>query len=246
MYRIAICEDEPSEAVTLENMVYEVLAEVDSEVSCTVYSDTAALWRALEGGEEEIHLILMDILMPGKNGMEFAEEMRAAGIKNGIAFITHSVDYILQGYDVQAIKYILKPIDREELKKAIFYDYYNHFLMKNFCVRQGGTMRTFQLKDLMYVENKTKKSAIYLKDDIILVSEKLLNLEIELRPHGIYRCHQSFLVNINNMTGLVRYEARLIDGRTVPVSKAFYKSIQYEFLESNCALIKKGLYDLEQ
>lgn len=246
MYRIAICEDEPSEAVTLENMVYEVLAEVDSGVSCTVYSDTAALRQALEGGKEEIHLILMDILMPGKNGMEFAEEMRAAGIKNGIVFITYSMDYILQGYDVQAIKYILKPIDKEELKKAIFYDYYNHFLSKNFYVRQGGTMRTFQLKDLMYVENKPKKSAIYLKDDMILVREKLLNLEKELRPHGIYRCHQSFLVNINNVTGLVRYEARLIDGRTVPVSKAFYKSIQNEFLASNCALIKKGLYDLEQ
>lgn len=243
MYRIAICENEPSEAATLENMVYEVLDQVESAVSCTIYTNTAALQQALEGGEE-IHLILLDILMPGKNGMEFAVEMREAGIRTGIIFITCSIDYVLQGYDVQAIKYILKPIDRKELKKAIFYDYYNHFLVQNFCVRQGSAVYTIRISDLMYVENKPKKSAVYLKEDMILVKEKLLNLEKVLRPYGIYRCHQSFLININNVTEVIRYEARLVDGRKVPVSKAFFKSIQNAFLASNCELIRRELHDL--
>lgn len=231
MYHIAVCDDGEKDRNLIREQIRQMMEEAGILYQCSCFASTRELEHALNQKQEPVHLILLDILMEGKNGMEFARDLRAQGQKTSLVFITSSVDYILQGYDVQAIKYIVKPVQRKELQKAVFYDYYNNFLQNYFYLHEGANLKKVSIRDVLYMENSVKKTTVHLKQGVIVCRERLKELETSLRGEGICRCHNSFLVNLNQVTEIVRYSARLCGGKEVPISKAYYKEIQEAFMK---------------
>ena len=111
MVTIGICEDEAWFADDLRRKTEEYLKE----------RGLAGLVRVFARGEELLKyyekpdIVLMDIKLPGQSGMKLAGSMRNSGSESQIIFVTSYQEYVFQAFDMDAVHYLLKPVDRETL-----------------------------------------------------------------------------------------------------------------------------------
>ena len=113
MIRVAICEDDESQINALKKMLTEWN-------SCTIISEYNSAEQFLFNYPDiSCHLLLLDIEMGDMNGMELARELRARGDMLPIIFITGFSEYIGDGYDVEALHYLLKPVDKIKLFQVL-------------------------------------------------------------------------------------------------------------------------------
>lgn len=233
MYTIAVCDDESLFVKEIARMTREILDEEHIDGHILEFDRTDALYQALRDPQIEIHLLLLDILLGGEtgdDGMRLAARLRQEGNQIGIVLISQSSDFLLRGYDVQAIKYILKPVDRAELKKAVVYDYGNHYKGRYLAIQKGTVIENVLLSEILYMEIVGRKVAIYLCGGVVYYQGRLAQLEEELPAGQFVRCHQSFLINLDNVTRLVRYAVTIKGGREIPVSKRAFKRTQETLL----------------
>ncbi|WP_122639057.1 response regulator [Romboutsia sp. Marseille-P6047] len=116
MVRIAICEDEKETQILLESNLNNILKHTNKEYEIKKYSSGEEL---LESELNHIDILLLDIQMGQINGMDTARKIREIDDNMEIIFITSLIDYVQEGYEVRAYRYLLKPIELEELKKHI-------------------------------------------------------------------------------------------------------------------------------
>lgn len=232
MYHIGICDDEPHVQEALQTMAGEIMEELGIPFSCSVYGSAEELYQAVSEEKGRPNVILLDILLAeGESGMELAQRLRREQNDIGIVFITSSVDYVLKGYDVQAIKYIIKPVDRTELKKALWYDYSNHYRQQYLTVLQNRHQVSLRICDIVFAEIDGKGTAVHMKNGAVILSrERIRDMERALPAGSFCFCHRSFLINLDHVVEIVRYEARMTEGSVVPISKNYFKETQEAFL----------------
>ena len=115
MLRIVICEDEIYFADILKKQVIEYLKERRIVGDVTVYFSGEELLAS----DIMPDILLMDIKLPGQNGIKIAEELRREGKQSQIMFITSYREYVFRAFDVEAVHYILKPVDVKKLFSAL-------------------------------------------------------------------------------------------------------------------------------
>lgn len=116
MITIAICEDEKETQVLIEDYLDNILKDINKEYEIQKYSSGEEL---LKSEFKNIDILLLDIQMGELNGMDTARNIREVDSDMEIIFITSLIDYVQEGYEVRAYRYLLKPIELEELKKHI-------------------------------------------------------------------------------------------------------------------------------
>ncbi|MCC0650400.1 response regulator, partial [Clostridioides sp. ZZV15-6598] len=146
MVRIAICEDEKETQCLIEEYLDNILKTMNIEYEVQKYSSGEDL---LEGSLKDIDILLLDILMEQMNGMDTARKIREVDNKMEIIFITSLIDYVQEGYEVRAYRYLLKPIELEELKK--------HILA---CIKDIETNKS----NYVVIKNKSNTYKIYLNE----------------------------------------------------------------------------------
>ena len=231
MYRIAICDDEAIFAKSLSSIVKKIMEELNLPYQLDLYLSCDQLWEVALDKPDAYQLLLLDIIMDGTDGMELARKLRNIGSSVTIAFITSTPDYSLQGYEVQALHYLLKPVDESTLKKIIQLDYPRKMRNEYLTVKEGTNIRRLNTNSICILETKGRKVAVYLAAETILVSAKLSELECRLPMDCFMRCLQSFILNMDQVAELRYGEAIMADGRSIPVSRAYLHKIQKAFLE---------------
>lgn len=183
-------------------------------------------------------IVFLDINMDELDGIQTAEILRKYNPRAYLVFITAFINYTLQGYKVEAIRYILK--DYNNLKPDILEALDTIFEKMNLMdykitydfVAVGEV--EISVKDIIYIENVMHKVRFHIvknNQNIILeLYKKLSDVEEELPPKDFARTHQSYLVNSMYIENLKRYEVSLITGEKIPVSKSRYKEVQTAFM----------------
>ena len=113
MLKIAFCDDETAEIAQLEELLEEYAAARGQEFVHTSYQSSVELMADIEKGER-FDIMLLDILMPGENGMTAAREVREHDTNVKIIFLTASPEFAVESYAVDAWYYQLKPIRQED------------------------------------------------------------------------------------------------------------------------------------
>ena len=126
---IAICDDEPNDLTEIESITKELLAA--EKISCGIskFRDAASLLSVVEGGAA-FDILLLDVMMEHLDGMELAAALRKQGNDAAIIFISTNRDMALLGYEVSAVRYLAKPIQREKLQEALLYCYNKQLMQK--------------------------------------------------------------------------------------------------------------------
>ena len=172
-------------------------------------------------------IVFMDISMPHMDGIVCARQLREIDHNVVLIFITRMAQYALQGYDVDALDFMVKPVDEFrlflKLNKAV--SIAKKRSQKLSVVSEGKTI-VLSLEDILYVEGSNQYVYFHTMEDRYRVHSTLKDVESRLGS-GFARCNNSFIVNLNRVNKASAKEV-FIAGRQLPVSRTRKK----EFLDS--------------
>lgn len=200
--RCLVVDDEPMAREILENLLSRI---EDIEVVGSCKSSLEAFEII---SDNEIDLLFLDINMPGISGLSFAKSINK-NIK--IIFATAYREYAVEGFDLQAVDYLLKPISYERLQQAIS-KYRNEDLSfvqtadtkialekcNYFFVRADRKMVRISFEEILYVESFSDYVKIHLKDKTVVTRETITSIEAKLPQHDFLRIHRSFIVALTH------------------------------------------------
>lgn len=229
--RIAVCDDEQAECELLEKYIREWAAFRAYQVAVLCYSGGESLLQAFF--QKSFDLVLLDIQMQGTDGMCAARKIRAADFDTGIFFVTGYEDYLAEGYEVEAFRYLLKPLRREKLWEAL-----DLFLVRRRRGQRYWTVETPEgqkrvaLAEIRYLESFGHTCLLYTPEACFQVKKGISEIEKELEILGlsVFRTHRSYLVNLAQVTAVGRDRAALAGGSFVPVSRAQYQKLNRAFI----------------
>lgn len=227
MPRIAIVEDDDRCAAQLEGYVLQYGQEHGLTMQVTRFRDGADL-------VEEYHplwdILLMDIEMPLLDGMSTARRIRESDRDVLILFITTMGQYAIQGYEVDALDFVLKPVSYRRFATRM--DKAFRVLNRNperYLVLPNGERRErVSARDILYIEVQNHELRVVTTGQVYTMRAALQKVADELEGCHFARCSQSYLVNLQNVTGLGK-DTVLLGEAELPVSrpkkKAFLKEL---------------------
>nr|WP_288828942.1 LytTR family DNA-binding domain-containing protein [uncultured Clostridium sp.] len=184
-------------------------------------------------------IIFLDIKMGKESGLITARKIREINTRTKIVFLTAYKQYVFQSFDVDASHYLIKPVSEQKLYAVL-----DHLLRQlnplkepPIIVKSGQTTLCVSCSDLLYVEVNNKTVTLHNKNDITEFSGKLEAIETNL-PARFYRCHRSFIVNMDYVVRFDKMDLHLVNGESVPVSKRKYQDFTRAFLRH---MKKEGL-----
>lgn len=229
--QIAICDDERE----IRNMLGEKLKRMypDSGVSFYESGDELLL------SDSQPDILLLDIRMEGKNGMETAKELRGKNKNMIVIFVTALEEYVFQAFDVGAFHYLVKPFDDkkfEEIIRKAVEELKNMEESKNIkneslIITSKGKHISVNPADIIYAEVFNRKVILHTINTDVEYYGKMKELE-ERAGEDFYRPHRSYLVNFNY---IIRYDAETIylkKGQAL-MSKQNYKEFKKSYLRYN-------------
>lgn len=230
--RIAVCDDEERFRADIRDHVDRLFGSLDVMVDS--YSSAPDLIDKFE--KKPYDLVFLDIEMPGMNGIEAARRLRELSDKVYIVFLTGHVEYALEGYEVNALRYLTKPINEDKLKEVVKYVSDKMSDARHIRIRVDGEDIFVNISDIYYFEARDQYVMIYTKDKDYLVRYNLSDYEEELKNDGFYKTHRSYLVSLGKVKKLAKNEAVMEGGGAVPVSRGAASGLKealYAYLEKN-------------
>ncbi|CEP95638.1 two-component response regulator VirR-like [[Clostridium] sordellii] len=157
MLNIVICEDEIEQQEILKDYLEQILNEINSKYEILIFNSGEELFKNYP---DNIDIFLLDIQMDGLNGMEVARKIRQIDKKEvEIIFTTSLIEYIQEGYEVRAYRYLLKPIKLEDLKKHIILCIEELTKNKESYIAVNEKNNTYKVKvsEITYIEIQKEK-----------------------------------------------------------------------------------------
>ena len=234
-YRVSIVEDEAVYLNALKEMLAYYEKEKDVSFSITEYRDIENFIFEYKNCYD---IVFMDIKLPGKNGMEGARRLRELDPVVVLIFITNMAQFAVQGYEVDALDYILKPVTYKnfsiKLDRAL--TCINKNADKYIVVNGKNNITRMNTSDIIYVEVRGHHLYFHLTGgkevDVCGVLGKLSD---ELKEYGFAQCNSCFLLNMKYLGVINAMSVIMTDGTELQISKRKRK----EFLDEFSAYIGK-------
>ena len=235
MFKIAICDDENYFTEELKQVISDCMLKKGLVFEIDTYS-SGAKFISLGIGMLQYSIIFLDINMDEIDGIMAAKKIREVSKEVFIVFVTAFVNYTLEGYKVDAIRYLLKGGNNfksaiDECINAIIEKMNYTIVTKKFNFNEGA--KEIALERLLYVESRLHKLEFHVMEDkmkIYTIYDTLNNLEINLHDKDFVRIHQSYLVNLKYLMSVARYQAVLTDGTALVIPKARYTYVKDKFI----------------
>lgn len=201
MIRIAIAEDDAQCFAQLEQFIGDYGRETGRAFQVTRYSDGEDL---VAHYQPEFDLILMDVDMPFMDGMTAAGYVRERDPEVVIIFVTNLAQYAIQGYSVNALDYILKPLSyfsfSQRLGRALQYAGKREKAYLTVAVK-GGAMK-LEVDGIYYIERLGRHLMFHTRSGNYASTSTLHQVEEALEGKGFARCNKGYLVNLEHVDGI--------------------------------------------
>lgn len=225
-----VCEDHQTEALWLQKKIKNWALKQSVPVEFTVYESAEQFWFAYEE-DMEADAVILDIQMPGEDGITLARRLRERHNQIPILFVTGVNDYIAEGYDVQAVHYLLKPVREDKLEECLNRIWQMRPLEEPFVLLQteGDAVRLLQ-KDIITVEVFAHQCVYTTCDASYTVSESLKEAKEKLQEEWFMYAHRSILVNLFHVKSITHAKVYLTGGREAVVSRRMYGELNQAFI----------------
>lgn len=230
---IAICEDDPFWQNHLEKLVRIWSADRKIPVSIQGFPSAESFLFTLED-TPDWDLLILDIEMGDENGMELAEQLRQNGFEVPILFSTGYTEYMSRGFDVDAVHYLIKPIEQSKLSGCLDKVFSRLQIQEKKLLFPTQDQTTLSLcpSQISHAEAEGHYSILYtggqgfpLKLSFSALSKLLL------ADSRFVKCHRCYIVNLHWISQIRRYELTLDDKTILPVSRTAFSQINTQFLE---------------
>ncbi|MDO6472857.1 LytTR family DNA-binding domain-containing protein [Maribacter sp. 1_MG-2023] len=176
--------------------------------------------------EHDVDVLFLDIQMPEIKGTDFAKMVDS---NTKIIFTTAYSQYALEGYELNAVDYLLKPITFERFVTAVNKVKTNKTVEKSesFTIKSGYDLHKVKFEDIQYIVSDSEYVTFHMADKKIISNQRLKALEQELPSSMFMRVHRSYIINKNSVTGLKGRDLLLSDV-IIPVSDSYYDVVKDE------------------
>ena len=218
MYRIAICDDSFEDIEFLKSILKAWEKEREQKVSISTFNSSENfLFNYAE--DKSFDILLLDIEMGDMDGVSLAKALRKDGCDIEVAFITGYPDFISDGYEVNALHYLMKPVKKEKLISVL--DKAAENLKKkdkHIIIPVDNENVKISLNKIQYIEVFSHK--------LLLVTEKG-NYEVKMPLYEInkslsgdfIKCHRSYIVNLSYVSKITKTEVILDSGKNLPLAR---------------------------
>ena len=220
--KILICDDD----IYFAQCIYKFLQQIESEQN---------LLLDVVKTDSEIKLIFLDIIFTGSkvNGIKIAKEIEKINYKVKIVFITSYDSFAIQGYQMNTVGYLMKPIEynvfKEKFKTYLAQlDYEEKYL----CIKTECNYVMIKYSELMYIDTLGRTVGVHTINQVYRVRHTMRELETMLQAEARFvRSHAAYIVNIQYIASMNSSEILLRNGETVLLSKYKKKYFMERVLE---------------
>jgi len=230
VYRIAICDDDESFVRLLSEQVSEILVDRGVDFDITAFPSGEALLNFINEKSAAFDLFLLDIYMKEINGVDAARTIRLTNDSAAIIFTTSSELHVFSGYEVQALQYLLKPINRQALSSALTVDLKRRYENRYFVFKAGGGTQKVPYDEIEYFESTMKSVKLVAKQGVYEIYDQISNLENTLPKLSFSRCHRGFIINFRQVAKITAQSITTVQGTLIPIGKTYSGSTSRAFL----------------
>ena len=233
MFRIAICEDEKV-VLDYESSLVKEWGEASSCKGAFELDTYVSSEQFIFESEDKApyDLLIFDIQMKNMNGMELAKKLRARGCDAVIIFVTGVPDYAIEGYEVGAVRYILKPVRPEVLKDLLDASFTERQKKAEdyFVLGQGADVERICFKKILYIE--ARGHYVFLKGIDFEREWKagFAETAAAFEGRGFFCLRRGLMVNLAHVARITRTDCILDDGEALPVARGVYKELNEAFI----------------
>ncbi len=229
MIRVALCEDERAQSEYIAGLIRQFQERCPGKFILDIYESAE---RCLFAEEDVVHdLFILDIQLGEMNGMELARRIRKENARAQILFITGLREYALEGYEVGAVRYLIKPVREEEFLSLMDEIFASLSRREAYLVLSDeGQTRKVPFSEIEYVEAMghylmicAGEKTYRWKTSLVSVSEELEKNDFMLTRRGLY-------ANLCHMDRLGKRELVMDSGTVLPVSKSRYRELNESFI----------------
>ncbi|MEG1132111.1 MAG: LytTR family DNA-binding domain-containing protein [Romboutsia sp.] len=224
MINIGICDDELHYRSNIKDILKEILSSYPINYNIYEFSSGEEL---LNNYPKDLDILIMDIQMKTINGMDTARKIREFDENLEIIFMTSFSEFMQDGYEVKAYRYILKPINERKISKNIL-PCINEIMKKRnnyLTINVKNYVDRIKIDSIIYIETDRPNILIYTHDNMYTTKMSISKIEKILSEYGFFRCHNSYIVNlklVESMNG----NTVVVDGKDIPISKYRVKDLK--------------------
>lgn len=231
-FHIAVCDDEPFAASSISAAAERELSHRGAQADIEVFGSVEPLARRLD--EVGFDLVLLDIEMPGEDGIAFGRALRESGAKTEIVFVSNSEDRVFESLPLRPLSFVRKSRFTEDMATAM-----EAFVRawkasrtdRVVTLKMAHSMGTFSADEILYVEAHGRDKMMHMTNgrvETVLVT--LDELASRLAPLGFYRVHKGFLVNFAHVSQLSSKGIQ-IGGVLVPIGRSKTAEVKLAYMD---------------
>ncbi len=237
--KIAVCDDEEFYRNELEKMITVYGNETSRKFTLDAWESGAALLDAVKRGDKDYDVIFLDIEMPELSGMEAAGELRSMGKNMALCFVTSFNDYALNAYQIDAIGYVIKPIQYLDLKKMMEKAEMQYWYRKKteeaekrylevMCDRRSVII---DLEKVVYIEKRRNQCVFHCTNGEQICYDTLKNISKRLDHDIFMQIHQGYIANYNYVKEVLNDRVCFGSGMEAPLSRRYYNAIHGRYID---------------
>ncbi len=237
--KIVVCDDDQTSMEQIKGLLHAYGREKEIRMDIHTYTSALEVQEALTAGElENADLLMLDIMMEGKNGIELAEDIRKKDRNIPIVFATTSPEFALKAYHVFAVRYLLKPLENEAVWEMLDF-VIAHLLTKKdkiFGINTKKGCVNVNFSEIVHVENVARKMCVTMKDGKIYQSVGIRDsfekqVEALLQEENFIQPHKSYVVNLDYVSSYTTTILHMDNNNDIPISRRNSLEVKTRYLK---------------
>lgn len=237
MYKIAICDDSEKELLEIIDLAVEYFNSNELYCETDSFSSSDQLMMKIENGVK-YDALLLDICIPGFSGIEIANELLRQKIEIPVVFLTTSKEYALQAFGVHALRYLIKPLKKNEFIEAMDYIF---SIIKNehrriLMVKTETGQRTVQFREILFCEPEKNHTVLHLQNgDTLRVRGSMTKVSSELtEANDFVRAGASYIINLAHVRALETKCVLMNNGSKIPIPRRVFQEFRQSYIDYFC------------
>ena len=217
--RIAVCDDNPKELERIKGCFCRIQGY---DLVCSYFDSTSTVMEILKTENSPYDLYILDIEMPGMNGLKLAKSIREKDSRALFVFLTSYTRYMKDVFDVVTFDFIEKPISDEKLLQILERAAtYLNITSQHFSFGYRASRYSLKYDRILYIEKKGRQALIHTFEDVYKTNMTLEEIWKQLNPKSFVHIHSSYIINLYNLDRKDNEIAIMRNGEKLHITKGY-------------------------